>query len=289
MKILVTGGSGFLGSHIIDHLTLLGHQVVSFDKRKSQYSNGNSKEIIGDLSNRKILEEALNSIEVIYHLGASPDISFSETNPIETLQTNTIGTCNLIEAALKNKVKKIIFASTIYVNSDKGSFYRISKQACENIIFEYSRLYNLNYTILRFGTLWGPRSNENNAIYNFLKQAATTNKINVPGSGEELREYIHITDAAEIATTMLNKESDNLIYILTGHHQTKLKDLVETIKEISGKNIDINYLGDSKSHYIRTPYNYIDNEGKKIVLNTYKDIGSGLLSLFTEIKKDLSQ
>ena len=103
-------------------------------------------------------------------MGASPDISFSETNPIETLQTNTIGTCNLIEAALKNKVKKIIFASTIYVNSDKGSFYRISKQACENIIFEYSRLYNLNYTILRFGTLWGPRSNENNAIYNFLKQ-----------------------------------------------------------------------------------------------------------------------
>lgn len=287
MNILVTGGSGFLGSHIIDQLVLMGHNVTSYDIVKSNYKNESFKEIIGNLENKNSLQAALNGIEIIYHLGALPDITVSETNPIKTIESNVIGTLNLVEAALNKKIKKIIFASTIYVNSNKGSFYRISKQTCESIFFEYNRLHNLKYTILRFGTLWGPRSNQSNSIYNYLSQAANTNKVNVKGSGEEIREYIHINDAAEIATKMLNEDTNNLIYILTGHHQTKLKDLMETIREISDKDLEINYLGDNVSNYIRTPYKYINNEGKKIILNTYQDTGSGLLSLYTEIKNEL--
>lgn len=284
MNILVTGGSGFLGSHIIDQLVVNGHSVTSYDKVASKYKNEAFREVIGDLNDKELLDIALKDIEIIYHLGAMPDISISELNSIETIESNVIGTLNLIEVAITKKIKKIIFASTIYVNSNKGSFYRISKQACENIFFEYNKLHNLNFTILRFGTLWGPRSNESNSIYNYLSQAAVSEKIDVKGSGEEIREFIHVSDAAEIATKMLDKDTNSLIYILTGHHQTKLRDLLETIREISGRNLKINYLGDSKSNYVRTPYKYINNEGKKIVLNTYQDIGSGLLSLFTQIK-----
>jgi len=286
MNILVTGGSGFLGSHIIDQLVAEKHNVVSLDLKLSNYKKETVKEIIGDICDMDILLKSLDKIDVVYHLGAVADIGYSQENPTQTMNINIISTCKLLEAMAIKGVKRIYFASTIYVNSTRGSFYRISKEACENILSEYSLLKKIKFTILRFGTLWGPRSNDTNAIYNYLLQAAKKNKIEVSGSGDEIREYIHVKDASKIAVNLLDEEQKSLIYILTGHHQTKLKDLIETIKELVNKDISINYLGDSTSHYLRTPYQYKDDNIKKIVLNTYQDMGMSLLSLYEDIKKN---
>ena len=287
MKILVTGGSGFLGSHIVDQLVKEKHSVVSFDLKPSSYKNDEAEEVIGDICDVDLLLSALDKVDAVYHLGAVADIGYAEKNPTKTIEINTLATCKLLDAMVKKEVKKIYFASTIYVNSSRGSFYRISKQACESLISEYSLLNDISFTILRFGTLWGPRSGSTNAIYNYLSQAAKNDKIDVKGSGDEIREYIHVKDASEIAVGLLKEEQKCSTFILTGHHQTKLRDLIETIKELVNKDISINYLGANSSHYLRTPYQYRnDSDIKKIVLNTYQDMGVSLLSLYSDIKKN---
>ena len=288
MKILVTGGSGFLGSHIVDQLVKEKYSVVSLDLKPSSYKNDEVEEIVGDICDVDLLLSALDKVDAVFHLGAVADIGYSEKNPAKTIEVNTLATCKLLDAMVKKEVKKIYFASTIYVNSSSGSFYRISKQACESIISEYSLLNDISFTILRFGTLWGPRSGNTNAIYNYLFQAAYKNKIDVTGSGDEIREYIHVKDASEIAVNLLKEKQKCLTFILTGHHQTKLRDLIETIRELVNKDISINYLGSKSSHYLRTPYQYRDDSDiKKIVLNTYQDMGVSLLSLYSDIKKNI--
>ena len=287
MKILVTGGSGFLGSHLIDQLVSDNYKVISLDLEPSHFKNDKVKEVVGDICNMDLLLETLEGVDAIFHLTAVADIEFSQKNLAKTIEVNTLGTCKLLEAMVKKKVKKIYFASSIYVNSSRGSFYRISKQACESIIFEYSLLNDINFTILRFGTLWGPRASKTNAIYSYLSQAAKSNKIEVMGSGDEIREYIHVKDASKISVNLLGEEQKGLTYILTGHHQTKLRDLIETIKELVNKDISINYLGNSSSHYLRTPYQYKDDNAEKIILNTYQDMGVSLLSLYSDIKKNI--
>lgn len=287
MKVLVTGSSGFLGSHIVDRLVEKNHSVVSLDIAPSKFKNNEAEEIIGDYGDTDLIVKVLDKVDIVYHIGAIADIEHAKDNPSKTFETNIVSTCKLLDAMIHKKVQSIYFASTIYVNSERGSFYKISKQACESIIYEYSLLNNINFTNLRFGTLWGPRSNNTNAIYDYLFQAAKNDKIDVSGSGDEIREYIHVKDAAEIAVNLLDEQQKSQTYILTGHNQTKVKDLVETIKEVANKNVAINYLGENSSRYLRTPYQYRDEDIKKIVLNTYHDMGLELLSLYSDIKKNI--
>ena len=137
MKILVTGGSGFLGSHISDELLNKGHKVYIFDKKKSKFLKKKQKFIKGNLSNIKLLEKLFKNIDVVYHFAAIADIQQAMNNPNDTVKTNILSTVKLLNLCVKHKIKKFIFGSTIYVNSDEGSFYKSSKRAAENYIEEY--------------------------------------------------------------------------------------------------------------------------------------------------------
>ena len=176
-KILVTGSSGFIGGHIADFLDDLGYEVVLFDIIPSKYKRKTQKEIIGNIINFENVKKAMEGCSFVYHFAAQADIDSSSINPIETIQNNIIGTQNIMEAARKNNVERVLFASTIYVYSELGSFYRVSKQACEKMIEEYQKEFALNYTILRYGSIYGPRANEFNTIRNMLLQALKDKKI----------------------------------------------------------------------------------------------------------------
>lgn len=285
-KILVTGSSGFLGSHVVDVLDEKGYEVVLFDLESSTYKKDSHNEIIGDILNYDEVLSAVKGCDAIFHFAAQADIDISTTNPLKTIEQNIIGTSNILEASTKVGINRFIFASTIYVYSNLGSFYKASKQSCEKIIEEYRRQFDLDYTILRFGSLYGPRANKFNAIESFLIAALKKQKIVRKGDGEEIREYIHARDAAELSVKALSDDYKNKHLILTGSEQIKVKDLLKMINEILGGEILIEYVQDyDPSHYEITPYNYRPETAMKLTSNKHHDLGQGIIDQVYEIEK----
>jgi UDP-glucose 4-epimerase len=196
----------------------------------------------------------------------------------------------MLEAARKHNVKRFLFASTIYVYSELGSFYRVSKQACEKIIEEYQKEFDLDYTTLRYGSLYGPRANEFNFISKVLTQALKNKKIVRRGDGEEMREYIHVKDAAQLSVDALDDKFKNKHLIITGNQQIKVKDLLIMIKEMFEGDIEIEFGQEEElHHYNITPYNFIPQVAKKITPDTYYDLGQGLMDQIYDLAMSMDK
>ena len=142
---------------------------------------------------------------------------------------------------MQEKVRRFVFASSLYIYSEAGAFYRSSKQACELLIDNYRQAYGLPYTILRYGSLYGDRADERNWVYRILRQAVTEGRIIRYGDGEEIREYIHVRDAARYSIAILSEKHENQHVIISGHQAIKIKDLLTMIKEMMGGKIEVEY------------------------------------------------
>ena len=289
-KVLVTGSSGFIGSHVADVLEERDYQVILFDAVPSKYKTNTQEEYIGDLLNPDDIAKAMKNCQYVFHFAAQADINSSSEDPTKTIHNNIIGTQNILEMARKTSVKRVLFASTIYVYSELGSFYRVSKQACEKIIEEYQREFDLDYTILRFGSLYGPRANDFNAIRSFLIHAIKEKKIIRRGDGEELREYIHVKDAARLSVVALDEKHKNKHLIITGNQQIKVKDLLTMIREIFNGEIEIKFdLEDKLHHYEITPYSFKPQVAQKITSDTFYDLGQGILDLLYDLEMEMNK
>jgi UDP-glucose 4-epimerase len=193
-----------------------------------------------------------------------------------------------LEACKKNNVKRFIYASTIYVHSHEGGFYRCSKQAAEAYVEEYQRTYGLDYTILRYGSLYGPRADETNGIYRIVKSAIENNVVKYEGDSESMREYIHVYDAAKASVDILNDNFVNESIVLTGQEPMRVLDMLKMLAEILGipednvEFIDGCYAG----HYRRTPYAYQPKLGKKYIPPLHVDLGQGLVQVIGDISGD---
>jgi len=171
-----------------------------------------------------------------------------------------------------------------------GSFYRVSKQACEKLIEEYQKQYNLEYTILRYGSLYGPRANEFNSISKMLIQALQDKKIIRRGDGEEIREYIHVKDAAQLSVEALNEKYINKHMVITGTQTLRIKDLLQMIREMFQNNIKIEYTNEVElHHYEITPYAYRPQVARKLVPQTHYDLGQGLLELIYDLQEQFER
>lgn len=289
MKIVVFGGSGFLGSHVADVLSEKGYQVTIYDLKPSPYLQGSQEMVVGDILDHQAVETAVENASIIYNFAGVTDLDEARVNPIETVRQNILGNCIILDACRKKCIKRFLFASSIYVYSNLGSFYRSSKQACELIIEDYQKAYNINFTILRYGSLYGPRADERNWIYSILKQALTENKIIRKGDGEEIREYIHVRDAARISVEVLDEQYNNQYVIISGNQTIKIKDLLIMIKEMLNNRIKIEYTNAVfEEHYEVTPYSFNPKIAKKILSNSYLDLGQGLLDMLNRIHKEIS-
>ena len=287
MKVTVIGGSGFLGSYVADILSEQNHKVVIFDKKKSPWLRKNQKIIIGNILDFKKLETAISGSDIVYNFAALADIEDALKNPIESVKTNIQGTVHALELCKIYKIKRFVFASSIYVYSRDGGFYRCSKQAAETFVEEYYQLYGLKYTILRYGSLYGPRSDESNGLYKIIKKALKKNVLSYTGDKESRREYIHVEDAARASIKILDKEFTNQNLILTGQQSFYVYDVMEMLAEIMGMSKKIKFVKSEKNkgHYIRTPYSYQSRLARKYIPETHIDLGQGLLQLIDEIKK----
>ena len=288
MNITVWGGAGFIGSHVCDVLSENGHDVTIADINESQWIKDGQRMLVGDLLNIDSIMDSIESADCVFNFAGVADIDEANKDPIGSAKINIIGNINLLEACVKANVNRYIFASTLYVYSNSGGYYRCSKQACEGYIDEYSRQSNLKCTVLRFGSLYGLRSDEHNAIYRFVKEAITQNKINYYGSPDALREYIHAEDAANICCEILDEKYVDQHITITGHQSMRVGQVLDMISEMLDEKIELDFHTENQSqHYKITPYSFNPRLGRKYSPNLNIDMGQGLLQLLHEVQKQI--
>ena len=286
MKIAcVLGGSGFLGSHVADKLSDAGYQVRIFDQRPSPWIRPDQEMVLGNLLNQNEVNEAIQGAEVVYNFAALADLNAGLNNPLDTVRINVLGNAHVMEACRQNDVKRFIYASTVYVYSRDGGFYRCSKQASEHYVEEYQKAYGLDYTILRYGSLYGPRADSSNGMYRIVKKAIETGLLEYQGSPDSLREYIHVEDAALASVTALEDDFRNQSVVLTGQEPMRVLDMLEMLAEILGLRDAVKFIpGEQPGHYVRTPYAYQPKLGRKYVPPLHVDLGQGLIQLIDEVR-----
>lgn len=283
MKIVFFGGSGFLGSHVCDKLSDAGHDVTIVDLRPSPYLRPDQKMVTGSLLDEDLVNTVVSGADAVFDFAGLADIGESNQKPVETARINVLGNVILLEACRKAGVKRYVFASTLYVYGKSGGFYRCSKQACEIYIENYQAMYGLPYTILRYGSLYGPRADMRNAIHRFVHEALTTGSITYYGTPTALREYVHVDDASSATLHVLGPEFANQNIIISGNQPMRVADLFRMIGEMLGRELEIRYQNDPNSgHYQVTPYAFMPRMGRKLVPPLTVDLGQGILRVMEE-------
>ena len=287
MKIIVTGGSGFLGSHVADELSKRGHDVTIFDKKKSKWIRSDQKMYLGDILNARDLENVIKGADVVFHFAALADIDEAFKRPIEAANVNISGTVLALELSYKHKIKRFIHASTIYVNSSDGGFYRCSKKAAEDFVEEYHNIFGVDYTVLRFGSLYGERSDNTNGVTNIINSAIVNGEISYMGSKLYVRGYIHVLDAAKASADVLKDKYKNQHIILTGKKKIKVHDFLKILAKILKVSKKIKFRNEKYiGHYKISPFTYKQKAGKRFAFSSQINFNKGLLKLVNSIKED---
>ena len=254
MKVLVTGGSGFIGSHVVDKLKDKGIEVRVYDLVMPTFRD-DIEYYQGSLLDRSTLGMAMEGIDIVFHLGAIADVKEVYEDPIYSESINTRGTINVLEASKNGGVLKLVYGSTTWVYSDTDKkfvdestplhapshLYTATKIASEYYCQTYSKLYGLKTTILRYGIPYGPRARGRAVIPVFVRKALDNEPLTIAGDGSQFRNFVYVEDLAEGNVLGACKIADNKIYNLEGDVKISIKDIAETIKKI---------LGDVKIEYI---------------------------------------
>jgi len=257
MKVLVTGGAGFIGSHIVDFLLKKGYDVVIIDNLstgKKELINNKASFYIADITDsdqiNKIFEK--EKPDYVIHAAAQVMLRKSLEQPVEDAKTNIIGTINILEACKKNKVKKIIYTSTggarvgepEYLPVDERhplnpcSPYGISKHTAEHYVWMYNKLYNLNYLIFCFGNVYGPRDDPstNRVTAVFATKMLGGETPTIFGDGEQTRDFIYVIDLAEFIADSIEKEPEHRLFHLANGEQISINKIFGILKHQSGFN-----------------------------------------------------
>lgn len=255
-KVIVTGGAGFIGSHLVDRLISMGIEVLVIDNLSSgseKNLNKNAEFLKKDICDQDI-DKAIEkySPSFIFHLAAQIDVRKSLADPLWDEGINIRGTLNLLEAAVKAKVKKIIFSSTggaIYGEAKYAdekllprplSPYGVAKLSCENYLRVYSEWKNVPFTSLRYGNVYGPRQDpygEAGVVAIFCNQLIKDEKSILYGQGAMIRDYIYVLDVVEANIMAMDRGEGGTYNIGTGKPTTVL-ELFSLLKDISGKDFE---------------------------------------------------
>ena len=287
-KVIVFGGAGFLGGYVVNELERRGYDVIVADLQKSRFVEKSCFKNC-DISDIHEVENVIpEDVDVVYNFAGFANLEAAADYPIETISLNVMGNLNVMEIARLKGCKHYIFASSAYAMSDKGSFYAISKLASEKLVKEYKNRYNINFTIIRYGSVYSERQSENNYIYNLIKKAQRTKKISHNGDGQEVREYIHSADAASLSVDIIEDDKfKNQHIILTGFERMRRIELFEMINEIFGNTLTIELNSEGSSdHYNLTPYSIQADVSKKLISNPFIDIGQGILECIKAISNE---
>lgn len=283
-KVVVFGGAGFLGSYLVQELLYRNYHVTVADL----VSPIVDVEFIScSILNQQEVEDAIGTdTDVVYNLAGFANLDKAVDFPVDTFSLNVIGNLHVLEACRKKQIKHFVYASSAYALNDKGSFYGISKLTSEKNVREFHKRYGLNYTILRYGSVYSDRDFENNYIFHVVKEALQNGKIFHSGDGEEIREYIHAADAALLSVDVIeNGDYLNENLMLTGVERMRRLELFQMINEILGGQISIHLKKDGyHHHYKQTPYAWQPESSRKLAANPYIDMGQGILACIHTIQ-----
>jgi UDP-glucose 4-epimerase len=255
MRVLVTGGSGFIGSHVVDKLLARGHEPVIYDLRPSPWHEpGTVDTRLGSITDREALERALHSCDAVAHLAAVADVNDVHASPEDAERVNARGTVAVLEACRRAGVKRIAYASTIWVYSDcaeeavdedtllpaPSHLYTSTKLAGELYCKAYQELYGIDYTILRFGIPYGPRAREAAVIPAFVGKAMRGEPLTLAGDGGQSRRFVYVEDLADGVAAGLDDIATNRVYNLASDENVTIKQIAERVQELIG-NVEIVY------------------------------------------------
>ena len=230
-NVLITGGSGFIGSYVVDALVKNKYKVTILDL--NQPKRKDVKFIQGSILDKSIIRSALKNINIIFHLAAVSDITKVKEIPLKTIKTNILGTTFLLEGARNANIDRFVFASSIYSYGAAGNLYTTSKTASELIIKNYKLIYGQKFTILRYATAYGPRNREVDAVSIFVRRALKNLDLIIHGNGQQKRNYVCAEDLGYGSLFALEKKATNKIITLVSKRDTKIIDLARMIIKIT--------------------------------------------------------
>jgi UDP-glucose 4-epimerase len=254
MTVMVTGGSGFIGSHLVDKLLEKGEDVLIFDYMQPRYWKS-VKHFYGSILNLDELERAMKDVDIVYHLAAIADVKDVFEHPHYSERVNTTGTINVLEAARKMEIERVIYGSTdwVYQTTDTlevdentpirtpAHLYSTTKLVSEYYCQNYGDLYGIKYTILRYGIPYGPRARSGAIVPIFVDKAFKGEELTIAGDGSQFRQFIYVEDLAEGNVAALQKIAENKIYNLDGQRPISVKEVAETVQRLVG-NVGIRYV-----------------------------------------------
>jgi UDP-glucose 4-epimerase len=249
-RVLVTGGAGFIGSHVVDKLRDAGHEPVVFDMRPSPFHmNGNRPDtVIGSILDIDALTRAMRGCDAVMHLAAAADVGEVEKAPVESEELNSRGTLCVLQAARDAGVKRVVYASTIWVYSDVDAehvdedtllappahLYTATKLAGELYCKSYAELYGVEYSIMRFGIPYGPRARPAAVIPMFVNKALAGEPLTLAGGGLQTRRFVYVEDLAEGCVRGLEPVAAGRTYNLVSGEDTSIRDIADHVKDIFG-------------------------------------------------------
>lgn len=270
MKVVVTGGSGFIGSHVVDALLDKGHEVLIYDLVTPCY-NQHCKNIVADVNDLPKLISSTKGFDIIYHMAAEANVNRFYENPVVSNYNTANSTLSVLECARTNKISRVLLSSTEWVYGSLAEqaaaepseqiteetpaaqnpdhLYTSSKIAAELFCKNYKTLYGVNFTIMRYGIPFGERARPETVTPIFINKILKGEDITIHGDGSQTRQFIYVKDLAEGNIACLHQNAENDIFNINGREKISVIEIVRTLEKILNKKAKIKFVEDRKGNF----------------------------------------
>jgi UDP-glucose 4-epimerase len=247
VRTVVTGGSGFIGSHVVERLVRAGHDVVVADSRSHiPRPHAGADYVRVDILDLDGLSEAFAGADAVFHLAAMADVDIIAKDPVQATRVNVDGTGTVLEACRQAGVGRVVLASTVWVYGAApgegdipedaalapdhvAHIYTAQKVAAEMLVHSYRAMYGLSFTILRYGIPYGPGMRDELVIARFIHQAMAGRPLTISGDGSQYRYYVYVEDLADAHVLALEPAAENQVLALEGREQVSIKRIAEAV------------------------------------------------------------
>ena len=250
MQVAVTGGGGFIGSHVVDHLVAAGHRVRVIDP-VPRWHNRAARYHELDLFDEAGLAAALAGCRAVFHLAGASDVNQVAADPVAAVRLNVEGTARVLECARLQACERVLLASTVWVYgatagdgersedatvdlARAGHVYVSTKLAAELLVHSYREMYGQHYTILRYGIPYGPRMRDVLVVARFVRAALAGEPITIAGTGEQQRNYVYVGDLADAHVRALSAAAADQVLALEGGTPVSVREIADTVRELVG-------------------------------------------------------
>ncbi len=248
MRAAVTGGCGFIGSHVVDHLVAAGHEVLVVDKQK-RWLNSGASYVIADIFDETALRAAIRGFDAVFHMAGVADVNEVAADPVSAVRLDVEGVARVLDAAHRGRCGRVVLASTVWVygatagNGERtedapvdlarsGHLYVSTKLAAEMVMRSYLEMYDQEFTILRYGVPYGPRMRAALVIAKFVRAAQNGEPIMIAGTGEQQRNFVYVEDLAGAHVLALRPAAANQTIALEGDTPVSVNEIAEAVQRL---------------------------------------------------------